>query len=160
MPTLVRWEPFREIAQLQGEMGRLFNGLLEGQSRTSQGWVPPLDVWETESELVYAFDLPGLTEEQIAIEVQDDTLTVSGERLRETTEQGDRFFRFERRYGSFARGVGLPAGIDESKIAAAYASGVLEIRVPKPEEAKPRRIQLGVGEHTDVESTATAVAKN
>jgi HSP20 family protein len=160
MPTLVRWEPFREIAQLQGEMGRLFNGLLEGQGRTSQGWTPPLDVWETEAELVYAFDLPGLAEDQIEIEVQDDTLTVSGERVKETKEQGDRFFRFERRYGSFARAVGLPAGSDESKIAASYVDGVLEIRVPKPEEAKPRRIQLGAGGHADVESTASAAAKN
>ena len=96
MPTLVRWEPFRELAQLQGEMGRLVNGLFEGQGRTSQGWVPALDVWETESELVYAFDLPGLEEDQIDIEVQDDTLTVSGERVKETKEQGERFFRFER----------------------------------------------------------------
>lgn len=156
MATLVRWEPFRELAQLQGEMGRLFNGLMEGgQGRTSQGWVPPLDVWETDSELVYAFDLPGIPEEQIQIEVQDDTLTVSGERVKESKEQGDRYFRFERRYGSFARAVGLPAGIDESKIAASYTDGVLEIRVPKPEEAKPRRIQLGSG-HADVESAASA----
>jgi HSP20 family protein len=156
MPTLVRWEPFREIAQLQGEMGRLFNGLLEGQARTSQGWVPAIDVWETDSELVYAFDLPGLTEEQIQIEVQDDTLTVSGERVRETKDQGDRYFRFERRTGSFARAVGLPAGIDESKISASYVNGVLEVRVPKPEEAKPRRIQLGSG-HADVEGTPASM---
>ena len=155
MPTLVRWEPFREIAQLQGEMGRLFNGLLEGQGRSSQGWVPPLDVWETESELVFAFDLPGIPEEKIQIEVQDDTLTVSGERVKETQEQGDRYFRFERRYGSFARAVGLPAAIDESKIGASYVNGVLEVRVPKPEEAKPRRIQLGAG-HADVETGASS----
>jgi len=83
--------------------------------------------------------------------VQDDTLTVSGERVKETQEQSDRYFRFERRYGSFARAVGLPNGIDESKIAASYVNGVLEIRVPKPEEARPRRIQLGSG-HADVES--------
>jgi HSP20 family protein len=155
MATLVRWEPFREIAQLQGEMGRLFNGLFEGQGRSSQGWVPPLDVWETDSDLVYAFDLPGIPEEKIQIEVQDDTLTVSGERVKETKEQNDRYFRFERRYGSFARAVGLPAGIDESKIAASYVNGVLEIRVPKPEEAKPRRIQLGAG-HADVETSASS----
>jgi HSP20 family protein len=155
MATLVRWEPFREIAQLQGEMGRLVNGLLEGQGRASQGWVPPLDVWETESELVYAFDLPGMTEDAIQIEVQDDTLSVSGERVKETKEQGDRLFRFERRYGSFARGVGLPAGIDESKITASYTNGVLEIRVPKPEEAKPRRIQLGSA-HADVDSSPSS----
>ena len=152
MATLVRWEPFREIAQLQGEMSRLFNGLLEGQGRTSPGWVPALDVWETESELVYAFDLPGLEEDQIQIEVQDDTLSISGERMRTQREQDDRFFRFERRYGGFARAVGLPAGVDETKIAASYTNGVLEIHVPKPEEAKPRRIQLGGG-HADLEST-------
>ena len=154
MATLVRWEPFRELAQLQGEMGRLFNGLLEGQSgRSGQAWVPSLDVWETESELVYAFDLPGIPEDKIQIEVQDDTLTVSGERVKESREQGDRYFRFERRHGSFARAVGLPSGIDESKIAASYVNGVLEIRVPKPEEARPRRIQLGSG-HADVESAS------
>jgi HSP20 family protein len=134
-------------------MGRLFNGMLEGQGRSSQSWVPPLDVWETESELVYAFDLPGIPEEKVQIEVQDDTLTVSGERVKETKEQGDRYFRFERRYGSFARAVGLPAGIDESKIGASYVNGVLEVRVPKPEEAKPRRIQLRTG-HADVETAA------
>ena len=152
MATLVRWEPFRELAQLQGEMGRLVNGLLEGQGRGTQQWVPSLDVWETDAELVYAFDLPGVPEEQIQIEVQDDTLTISGERARETTEQGDRFYRFERRYGSFGRAVGLPAGIDDSKIEASYVDGVLEVRVPKPEEAKPRRIQLGSA-HADVDAT-------
>lgn len=145
MTTLVRWEPFRELAQLQGEMSRLFNGFADGPSRGSQGWVPALDVWETDNELVYAFDLPGLTEDGISIEVQDDTLTVSGERTKTAKQESDRFFRFERRYGSFARAVGLPAGVDESKIAAAYTNGVLEVRVPKPEEAKPRRIQLAGG---------------
>jgi len=159
MPTLVRWEPFRDIAQLQGEMGRLFNGLLDSQGRSSQAWVPALDVWETDAELVYAFDLPGMSESEIEIEVQDDTLSVSGERVREARQESDRFFRYERRYGSFARAVGLPAGIDESKIAASYVNGVLEVRVPKPEEAKPRRIQLGTG-HADVEATADAAAKN
>lgn len=145
MTTLVRWEPFRELAQLQGEMSRLFNGLADGPSRSSQGWVPALDVWETKNELVYAFDLPGLSQDAISIEVQDDTLTVSGQREKTTKEEGDRFFRFERRHGSFARAVGLPAGVDESKIQASYTNGVLEIHVPKPEEAKPRRIELNGG---------------
>jgi HSP20 family protein len=153
MTTLVRWEPFREIAQMQSEMGRLFDGLFDGRSRGSQGWVPALDVWETESDVVYAFDLPGLSEDEISIEVADETLTVTGERRRATEEQGDRFFRYERRYGSFSRAVGLPAGVDDSKIAAAYKDGVLEVRVPKPEEAKPRRIQLGSAP-ADVDASA------
>lgn len=155
MSTLVRWEPFRELAQLQGEMGRLFNAFNGADARSGQSWVPTLDVWETDNELVYAFDLPGLEEERISIEVQDDTLTVSGTRERTTEEQGDRFFRYERRHGSFARAVGLPAGVDESKISASYVNGVLEVHVPKPEEAKPRRIQLGAG-HVDVETGASA----
>jgi HSP20 family protein len=155
MSTLVRWEPFRELAQLQGEMSRLFNGLLDAPSRSSQSWVPALDVWETENEIVYAFDLPGLSEDKISIEVQDDTLTVSGERENTNKVEGDRFYRYERRYGSFARAVGLPAGVNDSSITASYKDGVLEVRVPKPEEAKPRRIQLGSG-HADVESESRA----
>lgn len=143
MSTLVRWEPFRDLAQVQTEMSRLVNGLFENGGRTSKTWIPALDVWETANDVVYAFDLPGLVEDEISIEVADDTLTVTGERRRETQEQGDRFFRYERRYGSFSRAVGLPAGVDDSKIVASYADGVLEIRVPKPEEAKPRKIQLG-----------------
>ena len=155
MTTLVRWEPFRDIAQLQGEMSRLFDGLVDSGGRTAQSWIPPLDVWETDTEIVYAFDLPGLSENEISIEVHDDTLTVTGERRRETKEQNERFFRFERRYGSFSRAVGLPAGVDESAISASYVSGVLEVRVPKPEEAKPRRIQLGSAP-ADVEANASA----
>jgi HSP20 family protein len=131
-------------------MSRLLGGLYD--NRANQSWVPSLDVWETDAEVVYAFDLPGLEEDRISIEVHDDTLTVSGERERATSEQGDRFFRFERRHGSFSRAAGLPQGVDESKIAASYSNGVLEVRVPKPEETKPRRIQLGSA-HADVEAS-------
>ena len=152
MSTLVRWEPFRELAQLQGEMGRLLNGLHD--NRANQSWVPSLDVWETDDQLVYAFDLPGLDEDRISIEVHDDTLTVSGERQRQASEDSDRFYRFERRYGSFSRAAGLPQGVDESKIEASYTNGVLEVRVPKPEEAKPRRIQLGTS-HATLDATTS-----
>jgi HSP20 family protein len=142
MTTLVRWEPFRELTGLQGEVSRLMNGLFESGARTTEGWAPALDVWETESELVYAFDLPGVREDEITIEAHDDTLTVSGGRGRKVEEQDERYYRFERRYGSFARSVGLPNGTDDSKVTASYRDGVLEIHVPKPEEAKPRRIAI------------------
>jgi HSP20 family protein len=158
MATLVRWEPFRELASLQSEMSRLMNGLYEGSGRATQNWVPALDVWETENEIVYAFDLPGIPEEKISVEVSDDTLTVSAERERVDQESGDRFFRFERRYGSFSRAVGLPQGVDESKISASYKDGVLELRVPKPEEQKPRKIQLGSAAKADIEGTSTPAA--
>jgi HSP20 family protein len=151
MATLVRWEPFRDLASLQSDMSRFMNGLLEGSTRAPQTWAPPLDVWETEKELVYAFDLPGIPEESITIEVQDDTLTVSAEREKVAEESGDRYYRFERRYGSFSRAAGLPQGVDDSKIEAKYDNGVLEVRVPKPAEAKPRKIQLGAPSAEDIE---------
>ena len=142
MSTLVRWEPFRELGTLQSEMSRLMNGMLEGNGRQSQNWVPALDVWETPTEVVYAFDLPGIPEDRINVEVKDETLTVSAEREKteETSENG--FYRFERRYGTFARAVGLPQGVDQDDISARYENGVLEVRVPKPEEDKPKKIEL------------------
>jgi HSP20 family protein len=142
MTTLVRWEPFRELASFQNEMSRWMNGLFDGPGRVSQNWVPSLDVWETDSEVVYAFDLPGIPQEKISIEVKEDTLTVTAERERMEESSDEGFYRFERRYGTFARAVGLPQGVDQEHISASYDNGVLEIRVPKPEEQKPRRIAL------------------
>jgi HSP20 family protein len=142
MATLVRWEPFRELATFQNEMSRWMNGLYDGPGRPTQSWVPALDVWETPTEVVYSFDLPGIPEDRIAIEVKDDTLTVSAERERTEETSEDGFFRFERRYGSFARAVGLPQGVNQDKISARYENGVLEVRVPKPEEERPKRISL------------------
>jgi HSP20 family protein len=142
MSTLVRWEPFRDLGTLQSELSRLMNGL-EGNGRSSvQTWVPALDVWETPTEVVYAFDLPGIPEEQITIEVKDETLTVSAEREKTDEASEGGFYRFERRYGTFARGVGLPQGVDQDNISARYDNGVLEVRVPKPEEQKPKKIAL------------------
>lgn len=142
MTTLVRWEPFRELASFQNEMSRLMNGLFDGPGRVTQNWVPALDVWETDNEVVYAFDLPGIPEDAISIEVKDDTLTVSAQREKTEETSDERFYRFERRYGTFARAVGLPQGVNQDHISARYENGVLEIRVPKPEEQKPRRIRL------------------
>src|SRR5919201_6521503 len=140
MATLVRFrEPFREIAALQNEMTRLMGGLLEDNGRTNQAWAPAVDVWETDAEIVYAFDLPGIPEDKIAVELDDNTLTVTGERERTQEHSSDRFYRFERRYGQFARSVTLPAGVKESDIKADYKDGVLEVHVPKPEEPKPKR---------------------
>jgi len=142
MSTLVRWEPFRELASLQSDMNRWLNGFFDAQTRESRTWAPALDVWEADNEVVYAFDLPGIPEEKISIEVKDDTLTVSAEREKTEETSEDRYYRFERRYGSFSRAVGLPQGVEESQISASYRNGVLEVRVPKPAEQKPRRIEL------------------
>ena len=152
MATLVRWEPLRELATLQTEMSRLMNGLFEGNGRATQSWVPAVDVWETENDLVYAFDLPGVSEDGISIELHGDTLTVSAQRDRVDERTEDGFFRYERRFGTFTRAVGVPQGVTEDGIHADYENGVLQIRVAKPEESKPRKIQIGGG-HPTIEST-------
>ena len=153
MATLVRWEPFREIAALQNDMGRLMGAFL-GQTNgeaTGRTWVPAVDVWETEKELVYAFDLPGIPEDKIAVEFDDGALTISGERERVDKVENDHFYRFERRFGSFSRTVGLPQGVTEDDVKADYRDGVLEVKVAKPETPKPRRIQVGGGENAAIE---------
>jgi HSP20 family protein len=144
MATVVRLEPFREVAALQNELSRFMNGFLEGNGRETQAWVPTLDVWETEQELVYAFDLPGIPQDKISIEAEDGALTVSAERERTAEVSQERFHRFERRFGSFSRTVGLPQGVSEDTINASYADGVLQIHVPKPEQPKPKKIEIGL----------------
>jgi HSP20 family protein len=157
MATLVRWEPFRELASIHNEMSRLLNAF-EGNGGTTQTWVPPADVWETESDLVYAFDLPGVPREDVTIEYDDGMLTVSAKRERTVEGGDDRFYRFERRFGTFTRSIGVPQGIDESEIKADLKDGVLEIHVAKPEEVKPHRITIGGEEHQTIEGSATQAA--
>lgn len=145
--AVVRWEPARELATLQSEMSRLMNhfwgGSDAGGSQSATAWLPALDVWESEEEIVLAVDLPGISEEDVSLEVDDGVLTISGERSRATEEKGDRYYRFERRFGQFSRSVTLPQGIDASGVKAEFENGVLQVHIPKPEERKPTRIQIG-----------------
>jgi HSP20 family protein len=144
MATLVRWEPFRELATLQHEMGRLIDTFAGGNGETqTRTWVPAVDVWETDDELVYAFDLPGVPEDKISVEFEDGALIVSGERERTTETSQERLYRFERRFGGFSRTIALPQGVAEESIKADYKDGVLEVHVQKPEQPKPRRIEIG-----------------
>src|SRR4029453_10554528 len=145
MATLVRWEPFRELATLQNEMSRFIDGLGGGNGQSARGWVPPADVWETADEVVYAFDLPGIPEDKVSVELEDGALTITGERQREHRTEDGKYFRFERRFGTFSRTIGLPQGVDEDAVSAKYEHGVLEVHVRKPEQPKPRKIQVGVG---------------
>jgi HSP20 family protein len=159
--AVVRWEPFRELAALQSEMGRWMNQVMgggvpqPGNGESSGTWLPAVDVWETETELVLSFDLPGIPEDKISVEFDDNVLTVTGERERTREHSSDRFFRFERRFGTFSRSVTLPAGVNEDDIKAEYKNGVLEVRVPKPEEQKPKKIQVGAGAQRTIEGTST-----
>ena len=152
MTTLVRWDPFREVASLQNDMSRLMSTVLgAGTNGETRMWMPPVDAWETEDEVVYAFDLPGIPEDKISVEFDEGSLTVSGERERQQEVDGERLYRYERRFGSFSRTIGLPQGVTEDSIKADYRDGVLEVHVKKPEQPKPRRIQVGGGERATIE---------
>ena len=153
MTTRVRWDPLRDVAQMQSELSRLMNGLFEGTGRTTQAWVPTLDVWETKDAVHYAFDLPGIPKDAITIEVEDGGLTVTGTRERKEEVESEHYRRYERRFGTFSRTVGLPQGVAEDAIKASYEHGVLEVTVPKPEQAKPKRIEIAVeGEQPTIEA--------
>jgi HSP20 family protein len=156
MATLVRWAPFSDLASLQNEMSRVMNGLLEGNGRSTQSWIPTADVWETDQELVYAFDLPGIPEDKISVELDDGALTISAEREREESFEDGRYYRFERRFGTFTRTIGLPQGVTDESVRASYQNGVLEVHVAKPEQPKPKKIQVsGTSEQKTIEGTAT-----
>jgi HSP20 family protein len=142
--TIVRWEPLRELNSLQSEMNRLFNTAFDSGSSgpALQRWVPAMDLVESGEQFVLRADLPGMSEEDIQIELEDGTLTVSGERKAEHEQREEGFHRVERSFGTFARSLTLPKGIDGDAVSASFDRGVLEIRIPKPEERKPRRISI------------------
>jgi HSP20 family protein len=149
MTALIRFDPYREATALQGEMARfltLFAG--EAGATTAGVWAPAMDVWETDDEIVYAFDLPGIPEDAVSIEFDHGVLTISAERERSQEGSAGRLYRFERRYGSFSRTIGLPQGVSEDQISARYDNGELEVHVKKPEIELPHRIQIGNGKAT------------
>ena len=151
--TIVRWEPFRELGTLQSEMNRLFDSVFDtprsGNGGTLRRWMPPMDLVETDENFVLRADLPGMSEDDVKIELEDGTLTVSGERKAEHEERGEGYYRVERGFGSFSRSLTLPKGVAPAAVSATFDRGVLEVRVPKPEETKPRRIEIaGSGQRT------------
>jgi HSP20 family protein len=145
--ALVRWDPIRELDSLQGDMNRLFDRFFEGRAPngTARRWIPAMDLVETDDHLVLRGDLPGMSEDDLDIEIKDNVLTVSGERKAESEEKGEGYHRVERAFGSFSRSLTLPQGVDADQIKAEFDKGVLEVTIPKPAEAKPTRVQIGKG---------------
>ncbi len=161
--ALVRWDPVREIDSLQGEMNRLFATFFDTPTNRSgsgngsgRRWIPPMDLVETSDHFVLKADLPGMTEADVGIEIEKNVLTISGERKTEHEDAQQGYYRLERATGAFSRSLTLPDGIDADAVAATFADGVLEVRIPKPAQAKPRRVQIGVGgaEPRTIESEA------
>jgi HSP20 family protein len=155
--ALVRWDPFRDLTALQNEVNRLFSRAGGGDVAERQSWTPAIDVVETDHAIVLKAELAGIKPEDINIEVQDNVLTLSGERRFEEEVKEDKFYRIERRYGSFSRSLALPPTADESKVDATYENGVLQITVHKAEVVRPKKITVTIGgaEPKTVEATAT-----
>jgi HSP20 family protein len=149
MALLVKPEPFST------EFTRLFDTLFQPVNATSQRWAPAIDLVEADDHFVLKADLPGLADDDVNIEVQDGTLTISGERRSETEKREKGWYRVERSFGRFSRSLTLPEGVDADKIEASFDKGVLEVRIPKPEERKPRRIEIGANGNGTLEGTAT-----
>src|SRR5215210_1145618 len=160
--ALVRWEPAREVDSLQSEVNRVFDAFFgngaSGATRARR-WVPAMDLVETEDQLVLKADLPGLGHDDISIEVKDGVLTVSGERRAEHEQNSEGFYRVERAFGHFSRSMTLPDGIDAERIAADFHDGVLEVRIPKPEERKPHRVAIGASNGNGASLNGTAEEK-
>ena len=154
--ALIRWEPVRELNTIQTEMNRLFNNFFDtpagpGGASQLRRWVPAMDLVETDEDFVLRADLPGLTEKDVNLELDDNVLTVSGERKAEHEERKEGYYRVERASGSFSRSLTLPEGVDADRVTASFERGVLEVRIPKPEVRKPRKVAIavsGAGEQT------------
>jgi len=156
--AIVRWEPARELSSLQNEMNRLFGSFFEPAAGTvtARRWIPAMDLVEADDHYDLKADLPGVAEEDVKVEFEDNVLTISGERRSESEQRSGGYVRVERASGSFSRSLTLPAGTDGSAITADFSNGVLDVRIPKPVERKPHRVAIGTTTVEGIESTPTA----
>jgi len=160
--ALVRWNPARELDTLQGEMNRLFSTFFDtptnggNANAITRRWIPAMDLVETRGHFVLKADLPGMTDADISVEVEDNVLTIAGERKTEQEAEAEGYYRIERASGAFSRSLTLPEGVEADAVTATFDNGVLEIRVPKPADVQPRRVQIGVagGEPKTIDSDA------
>jgi HSP20 family protein len=149
MTVLTRFEPFREVATLQDRMNRLFresfNQAGQEESLTNTSFAPAVDVYEDEHNVTLKIEVPGIDEKDIDVRLENNTLTVHGERKIEKEEKEENYRRVERQYGSFTRTFTLPTTVDSEKVSANYDKGVLKIALPKKAEAKPKQIKVIIG---------------
>lgn len=154
--AITRWDPFRDVLALQNRMNSLFQDFNRGQGETdaltTAAFVPPVDVYEDEHKVVLKIEVPGMKQDDFDIRVENNTLTVRGERKFETEEREENFHRIERRYGSFYRAFTVPTTINTENVKASYDAGVLKIELEKRAEAKPKQIKVSVGGSKPVEA--------
>ncbi len=144
--AITRWDPFREVMSLQNRVNNLFREMNEGDSPlTTASFVPAVDIYEDSKKVVLKLEVPGIEEKDLDVRVENNTLTVKGERKFEKEEKEENFHRIERRYGSFFRSFTLPTTVDSEHINASYTNGVLKLELTKKPEAQPKQIKVNVG---------------
>jgi HSP20 family protein len=144
MRAMTRWNPFRDLYGMRKEMDKIFTRYEDDAPTQTGAWCPAVDIYETEEKLVLTAELPGIEKENVKINLENSILTIAGERKFSDDVKNDSYHRVERSYGSFYRSFTLPSRIDNEKIEAKFKDGVLEIVLPKKEEAKPRQIEVKV----------------
>jgi HSP20 family protein len=144
--SISRWYPIREVSSLQDRVNSLFQDFAgDNQAVTAASFAPAVDVYENGEKVVLKLDIPGIKEEDLDIRVENQTLTVRGERKFESEEKEENFHRIERRYGSFYRSFSLPTTVDTENVQASYNAGVLKLELKKKSSAQPRQIKIGIG---------------
>ncbi len=144
--AIIRWDPFKDMMTLRDKMNRLFEEAVthkgEEKDLISSSWAPAVDIYEKDNELILTAEVPGINEKDIEISLEDNTLSIKGERKFEKETKEENFHRIERSYGSFFRSFSLPANIDQEKIQAEHENGILRITMPKKAELKPKLIKV------------------
>src|SRR5213595_1504796 len=165
MTVLTRWAPVREFSGLQdrlNRMNRLFHESFSPESPeealTTTSFAPPVDIYEDEHTITLKLEVPGIDEKDIDVRIENNTLTVHGERKMEKEEKEENFRRVERQYGSFTRSFTLPTAVDTGQVSADYDKGVLKINLAKKAEAKPKQIKVNVGSEKTLEAKAHKAA--
>lgn len=145
--SVSRWEPFRDLSDVQHEVNRLFDSFFSRPATLATGervWMPLTDMYETKDDVHVTFEVPGVREKEIGISITGDVLTVKGERKWERDVKDEAFHRLERMYGKFERSVPLPVAVQADKVTATYHDGVLDVKLPKADAVKPREIKIGI----------------
>jgi HSP20 family protein len=144
--AITRWDPFREVVALQNRVNSLFREMNDGDSPlTTASFVPAVDIYEDSKKVVLKLEVPGMDEKDLDVRVENNTLTVKGERKFEKEEKEENFHRIERRYGSFYRAFTLPSTVDTEHVGASYNAGILKLELNKKPEAQPKQIKVNVG---------------
>jgi HSP20 family protein len=155
--AITRWDPFREVVTMQNRLNSLFRDLNEGDSPlTTASFVPAVDIYEDPQKVVLKLEVPGIDEKDLDIRVENQTLTVKGERKFEKEEKEENFHRIERRYGSFFRAFTLPTTVNTEDVKASYNAGILKLELAKKAEAQPKQIKINVGGEKHVEEPQLA----